>query len=114
MKWHVCQKKIAFSTKTTSRRQDDLIHTERSCFQLVETPRPSDSFLKVRKVHVTTYFAPGSRLDWTTVGVFKYVTTSVKQEYIRREQITGKLVNVPVGNIDVLVSVSLASLREAD
>ena len=114
---HSCKRKIRLHTKTTHRRQDDLLHSEKCCFQLAETPKPNDTFLKVKKINVTTYFAPGaSHLDWTSVGVFKYVSTSERVQYIRQDQIIGKLVAVPalVAGIDVLVSVSYAQLRETD
>ncbi len=115
MQGHSCAKKITFSTKTTARRQDDLIHSENSCFQLAEDPTPQDTFLKVRKIKVTTYFAPGSQqLDFTTVGVFQHVATSETLQYLRRDHVVGKLLHVPVGDEDILVSLSFSQLREAD
>ncbi len=112
---HTCQKRITYSTKTTSRRQDDLIYSENSCYQLVENPNPSDQFLKVKKLNVTTYFAPDcTTLDFTTVGVFKFISTSENVQYLRREKVLGKLVRVPLIDFDVVVTISIAQLREAD
>ena len=112
---HTCAKKIEFSTNTTSRRQDDLLYSEKSCFELCETPGPADIFLKVRKIHVSTYFAPdGNHLDFTNVGVFRYISTSRNEQFIRRDKILGKLVLVPVADCEVLVTLSIEQLREAD
>ncbi len=115
LKGHLCKKKISFDTKTTSRRQNDLLHSERSCFQLVETPKPGDNFFKVRKLNVTTYFPPdGSSLDFTDIGVFKYLSTTQNVQYLQRDNVIGKLFMVPAGGMDILVSASFAQLREAE
>ena len=115
MRGHLCEKNINLSTQTTARRQDDLVYSGTSCFELCETPKDSDTFLKVRKVNLSTYFAPGgANTNWTTVGVFKYISTISKQQYVRRSQIRGKLIRVPLGHDYILVTISNAQLREAD
>ena len=114
IKGHTCKRSLKFSTKTTSSRQDNLLYTERSCFRLVADPG-NDTFLQVRKLNCTTYFArAGSKLDYTAVGVFEFVSESPKVEYLRRDLVLGKLVAVPLADADVLVSVSKAQLREAE
>ena len=113
---HTCEKKIKFTAKTTSRRQDDMVYSKWSCYQIAEEPESSGPFLKVKKVNVTTYFPPDGALDmdFTEVGVFKYVGTSKKVEYLRRNAVRGKLVVVPSLHGDILVGVTIAQLREAD
>ncbi len=112
---HTCAKKIKYSVRTTSKRRDDLLYAERSCYELVEDPEPHDHFLKVRKINVTTYFPPGgNHLDFTNVGVFKFLSVAAEEQYLRRDHVLGKLIQVPTQNENVLVSLSISQLREAD
>ncbi len=115
MKGHVCKKKITLTTQTTTRRQDDLLYTERACYKLAETPKTADTFIKVKKINVTTYFSPGCpHLDFTEVGVFKFISVSPEQQYLRRDQVLGKLIRVPLDEFDILTTISTSQLREAD
>ncbi len=112
---HNCERKITYSVATTSRRQDDLLYSEKCIYQLVENPKPEDHFLKVTKVNATTYFAPGAQhLDFTSVGVFKFISVASSQQYLRLDKVLGKVIRVPLADDDILVTISNAQLREAD
>ncbi len=115
LKGHVCEKSISYTTKTTARRRDNLVYSERSCYVIVEDSNTNSHFLKVKKLNVSVYFPPGvTHLDFTTVGVFTFVSESDNLQYLRRDKVLGKLILVPVGDIDVLVTISNSQLREAD
>ncbi len=112
---HTCQKKIKTSVRTTSTRQDNLLYSEKSCYELAEEPKPHDHFLKVRKINVTAYVPPAANhLDFTSVGVFKFISVATDLQYLKRDHVLGKLVRVPTADADILVSLSNSQLREAE
>ncbi len=109
---HTCKKKLSFRNKVTMRSNDTLIYTVDEKYEIVEV---GDDNISVKEIVVTTYFPPvKTKLDFTSVGVWKYVYTKDEVKIISKSSVKGKLIAVQCEDYTVLLSATISMLLEAD
>ncbi len=109
---HMCRKKLKLRDSITARSNDTLIYTLDGKFQVEETRGET---LLVKEIIVSTYFPPlKTKLDFSGVGVHKYLYTSNDVTTISIEDVKGKLLAVDTEEYTVLLSATKSMLLEAD
>ena len=114
---HKCEKTIVLTSaeRNTPRTDNSLVYTEAGMYQIVEEVLPEVTEVTVKKLETGTYYPPiRSNLDFGSVGVQKYLFSTDISESVKKTDIRGKVIALPVEGEVLLVKISLAELREAD